>query len=88
LIATGATTAVTVLIKPASGTTAPSGSVTFTTGNVSLGSATLSASGPNGTATFTVKGASLPQKTNTVTATYAGSAAFGSSSASVSIGVN
>ena len=88
LITTGATTAVTVLIKPASGTTAPSGSVTFTTGNVSLGSATLSASGPNGTATFTVKGASLPQKTNTVTATYAGSAAFGSSSASVSIGVN
>jgi subtilase family serine protease len=83
-----ATTKLTVTVKAASGTAPPSGTVTLTIGGLNLGSAPLSVVGPNATATLALQGASLPQKLNTVTATYSGSAVFASSSAGVSITAN
>jgi hypothetical protein len=83
-----ATTKLTVTVKAATGTVLPSGTVVFTIGSVTLGTAALSVAGPNPTATLTLQGASLPQKLNTVTATYNGSAVFASSAAAVSIAAN
>ncbi len=61
------------VVKPASGTTLPGGSVAFSMGGTVLGTAQLS----GGAATFTTS--ALPNGVNTVTASYAGSSAFGSS---------
>ncbi len=86
-IAQSASTVLTVTIKPASGTAIPGGSVTFTAGNVSLGSATLAASGANATASLTVKGASLAAGNNTVSVSYTGDSKFSGSSATVVVTV-
>jgi hypothetical protein len=76
---------VSVALTPASGSTAPTGSVTFTLGKTSLGSATLTASGSKATAAFTINGSSLTAGANVITATYAGNSAFAASTGSVTI---
>jgi Pro-kumamolisin, activation domain/Bacterial Ig-like domain (group 3) len=86
-IAQTATTQLTATVKPASGSTAPTGSVTFTAGNVSLGSATLTASGSTATATLTVKASSLTPGSNTIAASYPGSNTFAASSGSATVTV-
>jgi hypothetical protein len=84
-VLTTGTASLTVTVRPASGNAVPSGSVTFTAGSVKLGSASLNG---NGTATLAVKGKSLAVGTDTVTASYAGSAAFLPSSGTVSVTVS
>jgi hypothetical protein len=54
---------------------------------VSLGSATLIASGATGAATFTLKAGTLAAGNDTITATYSGSASFASSTGSAAITV-
>jgi hypothetical protein len=75
----------TATVKAASGTTTPSGPVSFTLGTNSLGTATLSGSGGTATASITVFGGQLLAANNTVQAFYGGSPTFGSSSAAASI---
>ncbi|MGD1069360.1 MAG: Ig-like domain repeat protein [Bryobacteraceae bacterium] len=82
-IAASANTQLTVTVKPASGTTAPTGSVAFTLGTTSLGSAVLASS----TASLTVKASSLAAGANTITASYGGSSSFSASSAIVTVTV-
>jgi len=84
-IASSATSQVTATVKPASGSTAPGGSVAFTLGATTLGSATVSASGSNGTATLTIKGSSLAVGNNTITASYTTNGNFTNSSGTVTI---
>jgi subtilase family serine protease len=86
-IAQTATTQLTATVKSASGSTAPTGSVTFTAGNVSLGSATLTASGSTATATLTVKASSLAPGSNMIAASYSGSNTFAASSGSTAVTV-
>lgn len=50
----------------------PAGSVTFTEGTLSLGSASLSGSGATATATLTIAGSQLVQGSNIITADYSG----------------
>jgi uncharacterized protein (TIGR03437 family) len=71
----------TATIASTSGVT-PQGSVTFSIGSTSLGSATLTGSAGTATATLAVNGSQLPVGSGTVTATY-----NNSSSASVSVSV-
>ena len=73
----------TATVTPVTGTIAPTGTVTFTLGNKNLGSANLTASGSSATATLTVKTNQLSAGTNTIKATYSGSAAFASSTGTV-----
>ena len=62
--------------------TAPSGTVSFSIGGTSLGSAPLTGSAGTATATLVVQGPELPQGSGTITATY-----NGSNSASVTVSV-
>jgi hypothetical protein len=87
-IAQSGTTVVTASVKAATGTAAPSGIVTFTSGKTTLGSATLTISGATATAALTVKGSSLATGNNTIAATYGGSASFGGSTGSATVSVS
>jgi hypothetical protein len=78
-----ASTKLTATVTPASGNAAPTGTITFTFGTLTLGTATLSGAGSTATASLTVKGASFTVGSDTVTASYAGSNGFGSSSGTV-----
>lgn len=70
-------------VKPASGTSSATGTVTFYNGAMILGSATLS----SGAATLTTS--SLPVGSNSVTAAYSGTSTLnGSTSNAVSVSVN
>jgi subtilase family serine protease len=84
-VVSNATTQVAVTLTPASGTTAPGGSISFALGQVSLGTATLAASGANATASLTVNGSSLSLGANSITATYSGTSAFSGSTGSVTV---
>jgi Bacterial Ig-like domain (group 3)/Right handed beta helix region len=66
----------TAIVKPASGTSIPTGVITFYNGGTSLGSATLS----SGAAIFTTS--ALPVGTDSITATYSGSTSFNASNSS------
>src|SRR5262249_45010963 len=66
----------TATVKPASGSTAPAGTVKFQAGATVLGTGSLAVSGSSGIATLTVAGSALPSGTNTITAVYGGSATF------------
>ncbi len=69
-------------VKPASGSSKPSGTITFYNGPTSLGSATLA----SGAATITIS--TLPVGTNSITAAYSGATSFNaSSSGTVSVTV-
>ena len=86
-LAITASTTLTATVKAASGTLSPGGSVTFSAGNTTLGTAPLSGSGGTSTATLTLNGSLLSTGTNNLTVTYPGSSGFGSSSGSVSVTV-
>ena len=86
-IASSASTVLTATVKAASGSTAPTGTVTFTVGSTQLGTATLTGASGNATATFTVKGTSFIVGTNTITVSYSGSSSFSASSGTISLTV-
>ena len=86
-IASTASTILTATVKAASGTTTPSGTVTFTLGTTTLGTAPLATTAAGATAAITVKGSQLVTGANTIKATYAGTAAFGTSNNSVVVTV-
>ena len=86
-ITAGGSAVLTATVKAQSGTASPSGAVSFTAGNISLGAAALSGSGGTASASITVFGGQLLAANNTVEAYYGGSPTFGSSSATVSLGV-
>ncbi len=81
-------TVLTATVKAANGTVTPSGTVSFTLGSNSIGSATLSGSGGTATASITVLGGQLLGAQTTAQANYEGSPTFTASSAvtSVSLG--
>jgi len=81
LLTTGSTVFAAV-VKPASGSTAPSGTVTFSLGSTVLGTATLAVSGSSSSASLTVAGTKLKLGSDAVTASYGGSAGFTSSTSS------
>ena len=85
--AQSASTVLTAKISAVTGTNAPTGSVAFLAGNVSLGSAVLTASGSSATATLTVKGTSLVGGSNTITANYTASGTFSSSTGTTTVTV-
>jgi len=72
----------------ASSSTTPTGTVAFTVGSVSLGSATLSGSGSSATASFTAYGSQFSAGNNTIEATYNGSNSISGSTGSVSVSVS
>ncbi len=85
VVSAGGSAVATATVKAASGTTTPSGPVSFTLGTTSLGTATLSGSGGTATASIKVFGSQLLAANNTVQAFYGGGPSFGSSSAAASI---
>ena len=85
LLTTGSTV-FTATVKPVSGLTAPSGTVTFSLAGTILGTATLAASGPSSSASLTVAGTKLKPGSNAVIASYGGSSSGGSSSGGSSSG--
>jgi subtilase family serine protease len=86
-IAKSSSTHLTVTVKAATGATAPTGRVTFTAGALALGMATLAGSGGTATATLTVRGGNLAVGSNSIVATYAGSAGFSGSTGSATVAV-
>ena len=86
-VAPGGSTAVTATVKAASGTRSPTGTVSFTLGANSIGTATLSGAGGTATATVTVFAANLLAASNPIQAFYAGSPTFSSSSAGGTVGL-
>lgn len=72
-ITQNSTVTLTATVKPASGATAPTGTITFNNGSTALGSASLSA----GSASFSTS--SLPVGTDSITAIYSGSNSYNSS---------
>ena len=85
VVAQNASTAVTAFVRPASGSSAPSGTVTFALGNASLGSQSLSAATGGAVASLSVPGSRLALGNNTITATYSGGDGFSVSSGTVLI---
>jgi subtilase family serine protease len=85
IILAGGSTVLTAAVKAASGATSPTGPVSFTLGNLSLGAATLSGSGATATASITVFGGQLLVANNMVQAYYGGSPTFSSSSAAATL---
>jgi len=77
----------TATVRAASGTTSPTGTVSFTLGTSTLGSATLSGSGGTATASITVFGAQLLAANNTAQAFYQGAPTFTPSSGSTTLTV-
>jgi streptogramin lyase len=73
-ITVGTSVKLTATVAPASGTTAPTGTVTFNSGGKTLGTGTLS----NGVATYATT--ALPVGTDSITATYTATGSFGNSS--------
>jgi hypothetical protein len=86
-IAQSGVTQLTATVRAAAGSAAPLGSVTFTAGKLTLGSAALAVSGASATASLTVKGSVLTAGSNTITATYGGSPGFVPSSGTAAVTV-
>lgn len=84
-IAQSASTILTAIVKPAAGNAAPTGTVSFASGNTIFGTATLSGNGSTATATLTVKGTRLVSGNNAIKATYAGAGTFTGSSGTVAV---
>jgi subtilase family serine protease len=83
--ARASTIMLTVTVKAPSGAAIPSGSVTFARGSTLLGSAVLTPSGTGATGTLTLNDSNLAAGSNTIVATYAGSAVFSRSTASITL---
>ncbi len=77
-----ASTTLAATVKAASGTTTPTGAVSFSAGSTSLGTVNLSSTGGTATASASVPGILLGIGTNSIKATYSGSSSFSSSSGS------
>jgi hypothetical protein len=75
----------TATVKAANGAKSPTGTVSFTLGNNTIGTAALSGPGGSATASITVFGGQLPAASNTVQAYYGGSPTFSPSSAAVTL---
>ena len=86
-ISPSSSTQLTATVAPASGTTAPTGSIAFTVGTTTLGTVSLTASGSTASAVLTVPGSSLATGSNTVVATYGGNTSFAGSSGSTTVTV-
>jgi hypothetical protein len=86
-VAPAASLVLTATVKPAAGGTAPTGTISFTTGGKSLGSETLVASGTEAIATLAVKGSSLAAGGNTIAANYISTGKFGNSGGSLVVTV-
>ena len=84
-IAQSASTVLTATVKSAPGSTLPTGTVTFMSGNTLLGTANLSSSAA---AALTVKGANLALGSDIITAAYAGNAGSMSSSGMLTLTVS
>jgi hypothetical protein len=81
-VAAGGTAQLTATVKPASGSIAPTGPVTFLLGTNSLGTATLGAAASGSTAataTLSVSASKLATGANSITASYAATTGFGAS---------
>jgi hypothetical protein len=76
-------TQLTATVSPASGSATPTGSVVFTLGGATLGTAALSGS----TASLTVNGSQLSAGSNSIIGTYGGDASFSGSAGSVTVTV-
>jgi subtilase family serine protease len=85
IISASGSSVLTATVKALSGTRSPTGTVSFTLGDNSLGVATLSGSGGSATASITVFGGQLTAANTTVRADYAGSPTFSSSSATATL---
>ncbi len=81
------TTRLTATVSAVTGTSTPAGTITFTSGSVTLGSAPVAGSGATASAGLSVKGNALDAGVNTITAAYTGSAGFGSSTATATVTV-
>lgn len=79
------TTVLTATVKASGGSASPSGSVAFNSGKIALGTANLSNSQGAATATISIKGSQLAIGSNTITASYGGSATFSPSSGSANV---
>jgi len=87
-ITAGGSTALRATVTATSGSATPTGSVSFTLGGKSLGTANLSGSGGAASASLTVNASQLNTGTNTITASYGGATGFNASSASVTVSVS
>jgi hypothetical protein len=74
------------VVKPVSGTTKPTGSVTFKDGATTLGTVALALVGTTETAKLTITGG-LGLGSHSITASYGGSTTFAASSGTVSVAV-
>lgn len=83
-IAASASTVLAATVSAGSGAATPTGTVTFTDGNSTLGSAAVS----GGVATLTVSGMRLASGANTISVTFVGTAPFLNSTARMVVTVN
>jgi predicted outer membrane repeat protein len=82
----GQTVLFTATVTPASGTVSPSGTVTFTDGGTTLGTAVLSpVSGGTATATFATCSLDAVGSPHTITSSYSGDAAFDPSNDAIGV---
>jgi hypothetical protein len=81
-IITNGATVLAAAVNPASGSTVPAGTLTFSLGSKALGTAVLNSAG---TASLTVNAATLSAGNNAITATYAGNSAFNPSTSVAAI---
>ena len=86
--ASSGSAALTATVSAGSGSTSPTGSVTFAVGQSVLGVATLSGSGGSATAPLTVNGSQLSNGNNLIAASYGGSPSFVASYGSVMVDVS
>lgn len=82
-IAQNASTLLTAVVKAASGAALPTGTVGFSSGKLSLGTAALA----GGTATLTLSAANLAVGVNTITASYVPIGNFGASTGAATVSV-
>jgi len=80
-------TVLTAVVKAASGSSAPTGNVSFSIGNTLLGNAAVNAPASQGIAVLTVKGSNMAVGNNNITATYVATGNFTNSSSSVTVSV-
>ena len=86
-IPSSGSTTVTATVTSSNGG-APSGTVAFSFGSVSLGSATLTGAAGSASGSITVSGAQLPVGADSITAQYSGDSSYSSATASITINVS
>ena len=86
-IGQSATTQLTAEISAVTGSAGPAGSVTFTAGGVTLGSATAIVSGSTASAVLSVKGTTLAVGGDSITASFAPAGSFSASTGSTTVTV-